>query len=67
MLKRLGEIRQMSPERQSGATMELLQQMLRNQAELQQYLVQARSAWTGDVMVEGESTVPPAAVVPEKR
>lgn len=61
MLKRLGEIRQLSTDRQNGATMELLQQMLRNQAELQQYLVQARTAWTGDVVLAGESDAAPVA------
>jgi hypothetical protein len=49
LIRRLGEIRQMSPDKQNPATMDLLQQMLQNQAELQQYLVQSRIAWSGDL------------------
>jgi hypothetical protein len=49
LLKRLGEARQLSPERQNAAFADVLQQLLKNQAELQQYLVHARSSWTGDV------------------
>lgn len=49
LLRRLGEVRQLSGERQHTALMDLLQQMLQEQAELQQYLVQTRTAFTGDV------------------
>jgi hypothetical protein len=59
LMKRLGEVRQMSAERQSGAMFEIMQQMLKNQEELQRYLIQSRTAWTGDVEVPSEDgTVP---------
>jgi len=56
LLKRLGEIRQMSPEKQSASTMDLLQQMLKSQTEMQQYLVSSRSLWTGDVDAAAQAT-----------
>jgi len=49
LLRRLGEARQLSADRQGAAVMDVLQQLLRNQAELQQYMVQARTSWTGDI------------------
>lgn len=49
MLKRLGEIRQMSSDRQLGVTLELMQQMLQSQSELMEYLAQSRTAWSGDI------------------
>lgn len=49
LLKRLGEVRSMSPDRQNGAMAEIVQQMLLDQAEVQKYLVQARSIWTGNL------------------
>ncbi len=49
LTKRLGEIRSMTPERQNAAMFDLVQQMLMEQAQLNQYLVQARTAWTGDL------------------
>ncbi|MFA6044059.1 MAG: hypothetical protein WC718_03665 [Phycisphaerales bacterium] len=54
LLKRLGEVRAMAPERQTAATMDLLQQILRNQTEMNQYLVNQRSLWTGDVQMPGD-------------
>ncbi len=56
LLRRLGEIRQMSPERQSVSTMDLLQQMLKSQSDMQQYLVSSRAMWTGDVELSGQTT-----------
>lgn len=49
LLKRLGEVRTLTPERQSAALFDLVQQMLQDQAETHQYLVLSRSAWTGDL------------------
>jgi hypothetical protein len=49
LLKRLGEARTLSGDRQNAALFDVLQQMMREQAELQRYLVQSRSVWTGDV------------------
>ncbi len=48
-LRRLGEIRGMSGERQTTAVLDLLQQVLMHNRELQQYLVRSRTAWTGDL------------------
>jgi len=48
LLKRLGEIRRLPPERQNAATFELLQQMLMDQQQMNQYLVAARTAWSGE-------------------
>lgn len=66
LMKRLGEIRQMSPERQSAATMDLLQQMLKAQAEMQQYLVSSRSLWTGDIDAPAQGIDEPAPVNPQQ-
>ncbi|MBC7771591.1 MAG: hypothetical protein H7210_03765 [Pyrinomonadaceae bacterium] len=49
LLKRLGEIRQLSGERQMTGLFDLVQQMLKDQGEMAQYLVQSRTAWTGDM------------------
>lgn len=48
LLKRLGEARQLSGERQSNALMDVIQQLLKEQGELQRYLIQARIGWAGD-------------------
>ncbi len=60
LLKRLGEARQLSGERQTTALFDVIQQLLREQAELQRYLVQSRTAWTGDLDSEApvESRAP---------
>jgi hypothetical protein len=55
LLKRLGQARQLSGQRQTDALFEVIQQMLQDEADLQRYLVQSRTAWTGDVAgAEGE-------------
>jgi hypothetical protein len=54
--RRLGEIRELTGERQTAATYDLLQQMLKEQAAMSRYLVRARTAWTGDI----EGSVPVA-------
>lgn len=48
LLKRLGDVRSLPPERQSGALYDLLQQMIRDNAMLHQYLAQSRTAWSGE-------------------
>lgn len=48
LLKRLGDVRSMTGERRENALYDLLQTMMRNQSELNDYLVQTRTAWTGD-------------------
>lgn len=53
-LRRLGEIRTLPADRQNAALYDLLQQVLRDQAETQRYLVASRSLWTGDVSSSGE-------------
>lgn len=48
LLRRLGEVRSLPAERQNAALFDLLQQMIRDNASLQQYLVQSRTAWSGE-------------------
>ncbi|MGE3109489.1 MAG: hypothetical protein AB7G11_10525 [Phycisphaerales bacterium] len=52
LLKRLGEVRSISGERQQHALYELLQTLIQNQAELNEYLIAVRSSWTGEVPAE---------------
>lgn len=54
VLKRLGEARQLSGERQTAALFDVLQQMLRDQADLQRYLTQSRTLWTGDIDIDDQ-------------
>jgi hypothetical protein len=54
-LKRLGEIRAMSAERQGPAMFDLLQQMLTTQRDLQRYLVAARVNMTGEFDLPSET------------
>lgn len=49
LLKRLGDVRSLPAERQNGALYDLLQQMIRDNATLHQYLVQSRTAWSGEL------------------
>lgn len=62
LLKRLGEVRQLSGERQMNALFDLVQQMLKEHGEMAQYLVQARTVWTGDI-----ETAAPAGTPVERR
>lgn len=55
-LRRLGEIRGMSGERQTAALLDLLQQVLITNRDLHQYLVRSRSAWSGEMPVREQST-----------
>lgn len=55
LLKRLGEARQLSGERQTTALFDVIQQMMKDQADLQRYLIQSRTMWTGDLDL-GEGT-----------
>ncbi len=47
-LRRLGEIRGMSGERQTAALLDLMQQVLITNRELHQYLTRSRSTWSGE-------------------
>ncbi len=49
LLKRLGDVRTQSPEKQMAGLMDVVQQMLLDQAQLENYLVQARTAWSGEM------------------
>ncbi len=51
LTQRLGEIRALSGERQNAALYDLLQEMLQAQSQMQEYLVQSRTAWTGELDV----------------
>ena len=53
LLRRIGEARQLTGERQAKATLDILQQMAQDQAELQRYLVATRTAWAGDTEAAG--------------
>lgn len=54
LMKRLGDARALTGERQSAALFDVVQQMLKDQSAMNQYLVRARTAWSGDI--EGSST-----------
>jgi hypothetical protein len=62
LLKRLGEVRTMPPEKQNAALADVIQQMLLDQGQMQKYLVQARTAWTGEV--EGLPAEMPEETIP---
>lgn len=49
LLERLGQARALSGERQTTALFDVIQQLLRDNAEMQRYLVTSRTAWTGDL------------------
>lgn len=49
MLKRLGDVRQLSGERQLTGLFDLVQEMLKQHGELTQYLIQSRTAWSGEL------------------
>ena len=49
ILRKVGEARRLEGARQNAALMDILQDLLKNQNDLQLYLVQARTAWTGDL------------------
>lgn len=59
LLRRLGEARQLPPEKQTAALMDLMQQVLMSQEQLQKYLVRARSTWTGDIEMNSPSVTHP--------
>jgi hypothetical protein len=48
MVERLGTIRQLPADRQNAAVMDLLQDILQENAQLQTYLTQSRTLFTGD-------------------
>lgn len=72
LLKSLGEARRLSGPRQTEALFDVIQQMLRDQAELQRYLAQSRTAWSGDIALdetedgeEPQEGTPPASPAAE--
>jgi hypothetical protein len=54
LVRRLGAARQLSGERQTTAMFDIMQQILQNNAQMNQYLAQARMGWAGEL--EGTST-----------
>lgn len=50
LIRRLGEVRQLSPERRDDAMMDLMQQILLDQRRLMLYLKQSRTTWSGETM-----------------
>ena len=55
LLRSLGEARRLSGTRQTEALFDVIQGMMREQAELHRYLTQSRTAWTGDLSPEDPS------------
>jgi hypothetical protein len=55
LLRSLGEARRLTGTRQTEALFDVIQGMMREQAELQRYLIQSRTAWTGDLTPEEPS------------
>jgi hypothetical protein len=49
LLRRLGEVRQLTGERQTMALLDLMQRVLQDRVQLHQYLVQSRAIWSGDM------------------
>lgn len=49
LMRKLSEARSMTGAQQNQAVLDILQQMLQEQQQLHQYLVQARTGWTGDI------------------
>ncbi len=58
VLRRVGEARQLTGERQNRALLDLLQSMVQDRSDLQRYLVQSRSTWTGDDFEESGTNAP---------
>lgn len=58
-LRRLGQVRQMSGPQQNAAMFDLMQQMIQDQQRLQEYLVQARTGWTGELDNTDDSSLTP--------
>ncbi len=66
-LRRLGEVRGMTGERQTAALLDLVQQLLISNKEFQQYIVRSRSLWTGDMTPPQQTAgvmVAPTATTP---
>lgn len=64
LISKLAEARQASGEKQNQAILEVLEQLVRDHGEMHRYMVQARTAWTGDM---DSLTAPSAAPGLEKR
>jgi hypothetical protein len=58
LTQRLGSIRQLPADRQNAAVMDLLQDILQENAQLQEYLVQSRTLVTGDLGEVADPTRP---------
>lgn len=56
LIRRLGEVRQMSPERRDDAMLDVMQQVLLDHRRLMLYLKQSRTAWTGDISTSTSAT-----------
>lgn len=54
LMKRLGDVRQMRGEAQTAGMLDLMQQILKEHQELHDYLVQARTGWTGEMELNQE-------------
>ena len=59
LLRRLGEARAMTGERKLDALADVLQQVLLEQEQVNQYLIAMRTAWTGDMSPEETTDAEP--------
>ncbi|HEX2839507.1 MAG TPA: hypothetical protein VHN77_15425 [Phycisphaerales bacterium] len=59
LLRRLGEARAMTGERKLDALADVLQQVLLEQEQVNQYLIAMRTAWTGDMSPEENTDAEP--------
>ncbi len=64
LVQRLGAARQLPPDRQGAAVMDLLQDILQENAQLQQYLSQSRTMMTGDLADPNDSARNPGNAQP---
>ncbi len=68
LMRRLGQVRQLSGDRQNAAMMDLVQQMLQNNADMQRYLVEARMGWLGlpdEAATDSTTDEQPQTAVPD--
>jgi hypothetical protein len=60
LVERLGSLRQLPADRQNGALLDLLQDILQENAQLQEYLARSRTLFTGD-LEDPNDPEPPSA------
>jgi hypothetical protein len=53
LISKLAEARQATGEKQNQAILDVLDMLVRDHGEMHRYLVQSRTAWSGDIDVTG--------------